>query len=142
MPALPKLGSWPDHARKTLDTGERAATYYDIAILRRMLSSDAPDDHANALRDARVGDVHIRYPRDGAGTLRVVVRTWGSDYAHWHGSAGGYGYDKRTAAIAGCGASLPTEGGPVPFADHSDPAPGVRWDDDAGWFARGILVQR
>lgn len=49
-----------------------------------------------------VANVHVAYPRDGAGTLRVEV--WGhSDKAprFQSATASGYGYDKFTAALSG-----------------------------------------
>jgi len=59
------------------------------------------------------------YPRDGAGTLRVAVTDWGKrtpsgEPTHYINKAGGYGYDKRTAALDGC-----TVGG-VELGDHGD----------------------
>lgn len=51
------------------------------------------------------GTVAFKFPRDGAGRL------WA--YLHWHGLpmtrafAGGYGYDKRTAALASAAAKMP-----------------------------------
>lgn len=67
-------------------------------------------------RLARIATV---YPRDGAGRLRVVVTDWTNltpegDPMHHIGTATGYGYDKRTAALAGA-----TVGG-VELGDHSD----------------------
>ena len=60
------------------------------------------------------------YPRDGAGTLRVAVTDWGHDGngnpAHYIGKAGGYGYDKLTAALAGA-----TVAG-IELGDHCDHA--------------------
>ncbi len=47
----------------------------------------------------RVATVALKFPRDGAGRLYA--------YVHWIGTemvraqAGGYGYDKRSAAVAG-----------------------------------------
>ena len=52
----------------------------------------------------RVATVAIRFPADGAGRLYA--------YVHWlgvpmvRGMAGGYGYDKRTAAVADAAAKL------------------------------------
>jgi hypothetical protein len=55
------------------------------------------------------------YPRDGAGRLRVAVTDWhNGDVLHYVSHAGGFGYDKRTAALAGC-----TVGG-VELGDHCD----------------------
>ncbi len=46
--------------------------------------------------------VEVVYPRDGAGRLRVLVcDRFGDKCEPQAGSAGGYGYDKLTAALAG-----------------------------------------
>ena len=48
--------------------------------------------------DERIGTIAFKFPRDGAGRLYA--------YVHWHGEpmvrgfAGGYGYDKMSAACA------------------------------------------
>lgn len=53
----------------------------------------------------RVATLAFKFPRDGAGRLYC--------YAHWlglemaRGYAGGYGYDKRTAAAASAARNLP-----------------------------------
>lgn len=53
----------------------------------------------------RMARVCVVYPLDGAGPLRTVVTDWGhsgtGEAVHTFGRAGGYGYDKRTAALAG-----------------------------------------
>lgn len=51
----------------------------------------------------RIANVVIKYPKDGAGIVRAQCLTW-DDNGHFHkqdGKAGGYGYDKAAAAIAG-----------------------------------------
>lgn len=80
----------------------------------------AADGTAKIERIARVVCV---YPRNGAGRLRVAVTDWGTDgsrngaaTAHFVTSASGWGYDKLTAALAGC-----TVGG-VELGDHCDGA--------------------
>jgi hypothetical protein len=59
-----------------------------------------PTDGLSQHRIARICTV---YPRDGAARLRTVVSDWanGPDPIHFLGVASGYGYDKRTAALAG-----------------------------------------
>ena len=47
-----------------------------------------------------VATVRWLYPRDGAGSVRCEVYTPGEGITH-RGRAGGYGYDKTTAALAG-----------------------------------------
>ena len=57
------------------------------------------------------------YPRDGAGRLRVAVTDWSGPHGEarqYVSHAGGFGYDKRTGALAGC-----TVGG-VELGDHCD----------------------
>ena len=81
------------------------------------------------------------YPRDGAGTLRVAVTDWGKrtpsgEPAHYINKAGGYGYDKRTAALDGC-----TVGG-VELGDHCDPGGKPRLTELArskGWMIIGSV---
>lgn len=65
--------------------------------------------------------IAVQYPRDGAGRLRVAVTDWtgrDGDPIQFIGTAGGYGYDKLTAALDGA-----TIGGVV-VGDH-----GGRGDD-------------
>ena len=51
-------------------------------------------------RGQHVATVRWLYPRDGAGTLRCEVYEPGKGITY-RGKAGGYGYDKTTAALAG-----------------------------------------
>lgn len=51
-------------------------------------------------KGAHVATVRWLFPRDGAGTVRCEVQTPGQGITY-RGRAGGYGYDKRTAALAG-----------------------------------------
>ena len=46
----------------------------------------------------RVATVAIKYPADGAGRLYAYVHWLGTEMVR--GQAGGYGYDKRSAAVA------------------------------------------
>ena len=66
----------------------------------------------------RMARAVVVYPADGAGTLRLAVTDWGLDgddaATHHYATAGGYGYDKLTAAFAGA-----TVGG-VQLGDHSN----------------------
>ena len=97
------------------------ATKTDIlAKVRKVLDHDRCETHwvlrAVDSKIVQVARVAIVYPRDGAGLLRVAVTDWGEDgngpAVHHVGQAGGYGYDKRTAALAGA-----TVGG-VTIGDH------------------------
>lgn len=53
-------------------------------------------------KGAQAGRVSVKYPRDGAGTLRLAVSFWGGPFGSLssRGTAGGYGYDKLSAAFA------------------------------------------
>lgn len=57
-----------------------------------------------------------QYPRDGAGRLTVCVTGWETpgEVRHHIGRAGGFGYDKRTAAMSGAFV------GGVELGDHCD----------------------
>ena len=46
----------------------------------------------------RVANIAFKFPRDGAGRLKCFVHWLGTEMLQ--GTAGGYGYDKRTAATA------------------------------------------
>ena len=48
---------------------------------------------------AYVGKIKIAFPKDGAGTLRAFLWDFGNDIQM--GTAGGYGYDKLSAALRG-----------------------------------------
>ena len=53
----------------------------------------------------RVATVALRYPKDGAGRLHAYVHWLGAPMSH--GWAGGYGYDKGSAAVADAVRRLP-----------------------------------
>src|SRR3546814_19308140 len=53
---------------------------------------------------ARVANVSIKFPADGAGRLYAYVHWIGLEMVRDH--ANGYGYDKRTAAVSGCAARI------------------------------------
>lgn len=53
---------------------------------------------AIVLKGERVANIAFKFPRDGAGRLKVFVHWLGTEMMQ--GTAGGYGYDKRTAATA------------------------------------------
>jgi hypothetical protein len=135
---MPEItGSWPAHARKTDDDGQTIARYYSVADLQDGLAD--PDRVPYALDRAQLGRIERRFPRAGGGVLRVVVRSWTQDRAAraFSGRAGGYGYDKTTAATEDSGADI----GGHKLMDHGGPS-GIRWDDDRAWIAVGILVVR
>jgi hypothetical protein len=68
---------------------------------------DIYEQHAAAFRHVsaflvlykgeRVASVAIKYPRDGAGRLWAYTHWYGTDMVR--GFAGGYGYDKASAAV-------------------------------------------
>jgi len=107
--------------------------------------SDIYDQHSAAfanvsayviLKDGeRVATVAFKFPRDGAGRLYTYVHWLGLEMVR--GFAGGYGYDKRTAAVA---AAVKTLGGYSPglgdFLTACDRDGGHHWDrrlQDAGF---------
>lgn len=49
------------------------------------------------LNGEKVATIAIKFPRDGAGRLYAYVHWFGAEMVR--GYAGGYGYDKRTAAV-------------------------------------------
>ena len=49
----------------------------------------------------RVGSIAFKFPRDGAGRLWVYLHIFGVTMVR--GMAGGYGYDKQSAAMADAG---------------------------------------
>lgn len=52
------------------------------------------------LKDGKFeGKIKVAYPKDGAGILRVFL--WDFENELQIGSAGGFGYDKLSAALAG-----------------------------------------
>lgn len=53
----------------------------------------------------RVATVALKFPRDGAGRLYAYVHLLGVEMVRAH--AGGYGYDKRSAAVAAAIAKIP-----------------------------------
>jgi hypothetical protein len=52
----------------------------------------------------RVATVGLKFPKDGAGRLWAYVHWVGTPMVR--GSAGGYGYDKRSAAVAAAAGKL------------------------------------
>lgn len=81
-------------------------------VCRAILDGDKP-------KIERIARIVCVYPTDGAGRLRVAVTDWGklgADHtpAHYTGQAGGYGYDKMSAALDGA-----TIGG-FTIGDHCD----------------------
>lgn len=51
-----------------------------------------------------IGRVVLKYPKDGAGRLYAYVQVYGAPMVR--GWAGGYGYDKATAAVSGASTYL------------------------------------
>lgn len=68
----------------------------------------------------KVATIAIRYPADGAGRLYTYVHWLGLEMVR--GFAGGYGYDKRTAAACDAARKLTdpkmTDGRPLPMANN------------------------
>ena len=67
--------------------------------------------------DTRVGRICIKFPKDGAGRLYAYVHVYGSRMVR--GSAVGYGYDKRSAAVWDAAGNLRSNEDDVPATpDH------------------------
>lgn len=101
----------------------KIATVQDVRKLMDHKRHETTWVLAPVLRDGKpeiemVARIVCVYPADGAGRLRVAVTDWrkrdDGDPAHYMASAGGYGYDKRTACLDGC-----TVGG-FTLGDHCD----------------------
>ena len=58
-----------------------------------------------AHKGERVATIALKFPKDGAGRLWAYVHWIGTPMVR--GSAGGYAYDKRSAAIAAAARKLP-----------------------------------
>lgn len=138
-----RIVNWTETQRKIRDHGELVTVIFDRAELRRTGDPDA----------ATVAKVWAKFPRDGASTLRVVVWTnYSGDENRgccYYGTAGGYGYDKLTSAIADSGAILRNgRGRLVKFRDHGGRTPSpkgpasVRWDDRAALDALNLAMLR
>ena len=56
----------------------------------------------------RVATIAFKYPRDGASRLYVYVHYFGQEMVRGHANGYGYGYDKRSAAIANAGNKITT----------------------------------
>lgn len=103
---MPTKSPTNEQIRKILDH-KRAETGW---VVRPDLDADGKP------RIVRMARVTCIYPVDGAGRLTVLVSDWGVDgdgeCYHYIGHAGGWGYDKFTAATEGA-----TIGG-VKLCDH------------------------
>ena len=116
-----------DQVRKILDHKRAVATWILAPVLR---------DGKPAID--KVARIVWALPADGAGRLSVCVTDWGmpdgTDYrsgTHYVGHAGGYGYDKSTAALCGCRV------GGVELGDHCDSQGRMRLSDlvhQQGWL--------
>lgn len=113
------------------------------------MTTDIYDLHSKAfarvsayvvLRDGeRVATIAFKFPADGAGRLYA--------YVHWlgvpmvRGFAGGYGYDKRSAAVANAVRKIPDDisgkaGARQAFIEATERDSGSYWDrrlEDAGF---------
>lgn len=91
--------------------------------------------------DERVATVAFKFPRDGAARLYAYVHWIGIEMVR--GYAGGYGYDKRSAAVANAARKLvtvpPEKGNPsgfIKFVAAIEKDDGEYWDrrlQDAGF---------
>ena len=101
-----------DRTRAIMDTDPT----YVVDVAKLAASVAAGESAQSAMLGALVARVWTRYPRDGAGRLTVVVADYSRDFGDrvQTSHAGGFGYDKRTAALDGL-----TVGG-VKLGDHCD----------------------
>ena len=83
----------PEAYRKVREDGNQVIFFFD------------PKKKGKSIGEKKVAQVWLKYPKDGAGILKVVGISWGpdsqTDAAWFYDSAGGYGYDKQTLALAG-----------------------------------------
>lgn len=93
----------------------------------------------------RVATIAMKFPADGAGRLYAYVHWLGIEMVRGH--AGGYGYDKRSAAVANAARKMTDpkmeDGRPLPMANNYRgfiaallPDDGRYWDQrlrDAGF---------
>lgn len=104
------------------------------------------DQHAAAFRNVsayvilknneRVATIAFKHPKDGAGRLYAYVHWLGTEMVRGH--AGGYGYDKRTAACASAINKMQHDGNEPQslFVRALAQDSGKHWDDqlrDAGF---------
>lgn len=80
-----------------------------------------------------VGKVMFKFPKDGAGRLEAFMWDWTAKESRpiQHGTASGYGYDKKTAALGG-----------MKFGNIKLIGQGKEWDGqlrDAGYDVWGII---
>lgn len=107
-------------ARATRERADKVVRVYDTRVFAGMGDATGRDMMATA----HCATVWIRYPTgDGAGPTRVLVADWGpvdepyeNGCVYYASHASGYGYDKITAALAGCKVAGITLG------DHCNPA--------------------
>jgi len=78
----------------------------------------------------KVGKIAIKFPQDGAGRLYAYVHWYGDEMLR--GSATGYGYDKRSAAIANAvkGSAIAEDGIP---SDHDKFIRALKADSGLSW---------
>lgn len=88
----------------------------------------------------RVATIAFKFPRDGAGRLYAYVHWLGVEMVRGH--AGGYGYDKRSAACSVAAKNLhkvraqqTPDGGELPIAGDAFVA-ALSQDDGLGWDRR------
>lgn len=110
--------AWNPTNERTREEPSHVIRVYDVQRIAETLASLATDPHRadRAMFAGLVAVVYVRYPRDGAGRLRLLVADYLADpegHLVWQeSSAGGGGYDKLTAALSGL-----TVGG-VTLGDH------------------------
>lgn len=78
----------------------------------------------------RVATIAFKFPRDGAGRLWAYVHWIGQPMVRAH--AGGYGYDKRSAACSSAVGRMPAE---LPVEYYADGTPCCSIDDQKQYAA-------
>ena len=104
--------------------------------------SDIYEKHQNAFTNVsayvivkggeRVATVAFKFPKDGASKLWAYVHFFGVPMVR--GSAGGYGYDKRSAACASASRAAPKDSfGTIETAHYEPFWQSLAKDDGRGW---------
>lgn len=137
-PALVSWDALPARARALREKHERGDRLCDViyifdpaAVAAKVTAipkgADVAGDYAGQVCNAFswLARIYVQYPRDGAGTLRVLVmcdRGPSESIGYYYGEAQGYGYDKLTAALDGCPIpGAPSEDGEgITLGDHCD----------------------
>lgn len=127
-PALVNWSDLPASARAIREKHENGDAICDVIYIfdPRKIAAEVqaiPEDQPHKVESAMswMAKIYARYPRDGAGNLRVLamVDRGPNEYVgYYYATASGRGYDKLTAALDGC--PIPLAG--LTLGDHCDHA--------------------